>query len=309
MLMVEVHNLTKVFGETTAVDGVTFDLMKGDMCGFIGPNGAGKTTTIKIVASLLPPTSGSVFIGGRRLWPDGNRSQIAHSIGYMPDQFGVYENMKVWEYLEFFGLAYKIPEERRKKTAEDILLLTDLIDVYDEFVLNLSRGMQQRLSLSRVLLHDPEVLLLDEPASGLDPQARIEMRALLSELREMGKTILISSHILTELATVCNKVCIVQSGQMVFSGTSEELQEQVMPGQVYLIAVEGKLEKAAQMLKLDEKVESVETEDDHLRVSLKNPFPGEGYLSAILQKGGMHITLYQPQETSLEDAYMKLLEE
>lgn len=308
MLMVETHNLTKEYGATRAVDGLTFSLEQGDLCGFIGPNGAGKTTTIKMLATLIPPTSGSIFIAGECLWPGGRRERIAHRIGYMPDQFGVYENMKVWEYLEFFGMAYKIPTDLRRESTEDILALTDLASVRDEFVLALSRGMQQRLSLARVLLHSPDLLLLDEPASGLDPQARIEMRALLGELRQMGKTILLSSHILTELATVCNKLCVIQWGKLLFAGTPENLQQRVALGRAYRVAIKGKKESLMALLRDAPGVEGIEDQGAHLRVRLNQPFPGEGYLSAILQKAGLHITLYQPEETSLEEAYLRLLQ-
>jgi ABC-2 type transport system ATP-binding protein len=309
MLMVEAINLTKTYGDLCAVDNLSFNLEQGTLCGFIGPNGAGKTTTIRMLATLVPPTLGSVHIRGQRLWPYGNRSQIAPLIGYVPDRFGVYENMRVWEYLEFFGLAYNLPAEQRAQTTEDVMALTDLFSLKDQFVLSLSRGQQQRLAVARVLLHNPDLLLLDEPASGLDPQARIELRALLSELQSMGKTILISSHILTELATICDKVCIIQSGRLVFLGTPNALQQRVSPGHAYRVAVASKADQAASLLTSSKHVQEVVQETGYLRVRLKNPFPGEGYLTAVLQKAGFHLTLYQPEETNLEDAYMKLLNE
>ena len=307
MLIVESTNLTKAYGNMRAVDNLSFGLEKGSLCGFIGPNGAGKTTTIKMLATLIPPTLGSVHIKGQRLWPYGNRSQIAPLIGYVPDRFGVYENMRVWEYLEFFGLAYNLSAEERERTTEDVMALTDLYHMRDEFVLSLSRGQQQRLAVARVLLHNPELLLLDEPASGLDPQARIELRALLSELQSMGKTILISSHILTELATICDTLCIIQSGRLVFLGTPDQLQQRVASGRAYLVSVGAKHEQAATILKKAKHVQEVTLEAGYLRVQLREPFPGEGYLSALLQRAGLHITRYQPEETDLEDAYMKLL--
>jgi len=230
-------------------------------------------------------------------------------LGYVPDQFGVYENMRVWEYLEFFGLAYNIPNEERKQTTESILALTDLYDLGDQFVLSLSRGQQQRLAIARVLMHNPQILLLDEPASGLDPQARIELRELLIELQSMGKTILISSHILTELATMCDDLIIIQSGKLVFNGSPAALRDRVAAGRSYRIRVARDMEKAASHLKQSEHVSSVEPENGDLRVRLKDPFPGEGYVSAVLQRAGLHLTLYQPEEPNLEDAYMRLLEE
>jgi ABC-2 type transport system ATP-binding protein len=309
MPIIETHNLTKVYGDYKAVDALKVTIEKGRLCGFIGPNGAGKTTTIKMLATLIPPTIGSVHIGGHLLWPSGKRSLVARMLGYVPDQFGVYENMRVWEYLEFFGLAYNIPNEERKQTTESILALTDLYDLGDQFVLSLSRGQQQRLAIARVLMHNPQILLLDEPASGLDPQARIELRELLIELQSMGKTILISSHILTELATMCDDLIIIQSGKLVFNGSPAALRDRVAAGRSYRIRVARDMEKAASHLKQSEHVSSVEPENGDLRVRLKDPFPGEGYVSAVLQRAGLHLTLYQPEEPNLEDAYMRLLEE
>jgi len=307
-LMIEARNLTKAYGETKAVDNLTLQVPEGTLCGFIGPNGAGKTTTIRILASLIPPTQGSVHIGGQRLWPYGKRSQITRFIGYVPDQFGVYENMKVWEYLEFFGMAYDLSPEERARTIEDVMALTDLYELNEQFVLSLSRGQQQRLALARVLLHNPALLLLDEPASGLDPQARIELRELLSELQSMGKTVFISSHILTELATICDMLCIIDVGKLVFNGSPSQLREKVQPGRTYRISVAKKLREAAAIVQRSEGVEEVLEADGYFRARLKEPFPGEGFLSAILQKAGFHLTLYQPEDPSLEEAYMKLID-
>ena len=307
-LMIEARNLTKTYGNTKAVDNMTLQVPEGALCGFIGPNGAGKTTTIRILASLIPPTQGSVHIGGRRLWPYGQRSQITRVIGYVPDQFGVYENMKVWEYLEFFGMAYDLSPEERAQTIEDVMALTDLYELNEQFVLSLSRGQQQRLALARVLLHNPALLLLDEPASGLDPQARIELRELLTELQSMGKTVFISSHILTELATICDMLCIIDVGKLVFNGSPSQLREKVLPGRTYRISVAKKLREAAAIVERSERVDEVVEADGYFRARLKEPFPGEGFLSAILQKAGFHLTLYQPEEPSLEEAYMKLID-
>ena len=308
MPIIETHNLTKLYGDHKAVDALSVTIDQGRLCGFIGPNGAGKTTTIKMLATLIPPTIGSVHIGGHLLWPSGKRSLVARMLGYVPDQFGVYENMRVWEYLEFFGLAYNIPNEERKQTTESILALTDLYDLGDQFVLSLSRD-QQRLAIARVLMHNPQIMLLDEPASGLDPQARIELRELLVELQSMGKTILISSHILTELATMCDDLIIIQSGRLVFNGSPAELRDRVAAGRSYRIRVAKGIEKAASHLKHSEHVSSVEQENGELRVRFKDPFPGEGFASALLQRAGMHLTLYQPEEPNLEEAYMRLLDE
>src|SRR5215468_8333104 len=223
--MIETINLTKRYGELVALDSLNLSIEAGDCFGFIGPNGAGKTTTIKILATLLKPSSGQAQIGGLTIGYQ-NR-QIRPLIGYVPDFMGAYEDMVVTEYLEFFAAAYNIHGQQRKKVVHDVLELTDLTYKATAEVNSLSRGMQQRLSIARVLLHDPKVLLMDEPASGLDPRARIEIRELLKELKRMGKTILISSHILHELAELCTRIGIIETGQMVAQGSVNEIYRQL----------------------------------------------------------------------------------
>jgi len=208
--MIEIKGLTKSYKSLVALKNLNLTIEEGDLFGFIGPNGAGKTTTLKILATLLQPDRGDAWIDGWSVKKHG--SMVRRAIGYMPDFFGIYDEMKVTEYLDFFGAAYGLGTEERKQVVNDVLELTDLVYKKDDLVQSLSRGMQQRLGLARVLIHDPKVLLLDEPASGLDPRARIEVKALLSELREMGKTIIISSHILSELNELCNKVGIIEKG-------------------------------------------------------------------------------------------------
>ena len=216
--MIETHDLTKMYGDLYALNRLTLTLNQGDVYGFIGPNGAGKTTTMRILATLLNPTWGEATVCGYSIY--NGAKDIRRAIGYMPDFFGVYDDMKVIEYLEFFAAAYRIKGPARKKICEEVLELVDLTYKRDALVTSLSRGMTQRLGLARVLLHDPQVLLLDEPASGLDPRARIEIRALLKELRSMGKTIMVSSHILPELADICNKIGIIEQGVLLINGAS-----------------------------------------------------------------------------------------
>src|SRR5438034_8797168 len=199
-----------------AIQAIELDLAPGDLFGFIGPNGAGKTTTMKILATLLDPTYGEAYVCGHSIYRDPK--EIRRLVGYMPDFFGVYDDMKVIEYLEFFAAAYRINGPQRRRKCDQVLELVDLGYKRDALVTSLSRGMTQRLGLARVLLHDPQVLLLDEPASGLDPRPRIEMRGLLKELRNMGKTIMVSSHILPELADICNKIGIIEQGVLKFNG-------------------------------------------------------------------------------------------
>src|SRR5688572_32997022 len=213
--MIETRDLTKSYGELFAIRDINLELSKGDVFGFIGPNGAGKTTTMRILATLLNPTWGEAYVCGYSIYT--KPKEIRRVIGYMPDFFGVYDDMKVIEYLEFFAAAYRIKGEARRKICNEVLELVDLGYKREAFVTSLSRGMTQRLGLARVLLHDPQVLLLDEPASGLDPRARIEIRGLLKELRNMGKTIMVSSHILPELADICNKIGIIEKGVLEYN--------------------------------------------------------------------------------------------
>src|SRR5438477_2113707 len=223
--MIETRDLTKMYGDLYALNRLSIKVERGDVYGFIGPNGAGKTTTMRILATLLNPTWGEATVCGYSIY--NGAKEIRRLIGYMPDAFGVYDDMRVIEYLEFFAAAYRINGPARRKVAEQALETVDLGFKRDELCTSLSRGMIQRLGLARVLLHDPAVLLLDEPASGLDPRARIEMRGLLRRLRETGKTILVSSHILPELGEVCNKIGIIEQGKLLVAADVAELTHRV----------------------------------------------------------------------------------
>src|SRR6187549_3935379 len=233
--MIETNDLTKKYGDLYALERLTIKLGRGDVYGFIGPNGAGKTTTMRILATLLNPSWGEATVCGYSIYTGSK--EIRRSIGYMPDFFGVYDDMKVTEYLEFFAAAYRITGPERRKKVDQVLDLVDLQYKRDALVTSLSRGMTQRLGLARVLLHEPQVLLLDEPASGLDPRARIEMYELLKELRNMGKTILVSSHILPELAKVCNKIGIIERGKLLFDGDVESAKRQILQRTVLKVTV------------------------------------------------------------------------
>jgi ABC-2 type transport system ATP-binding protein len=246
MAMIETINLSKKYGEFVALDNLNLAINQGDCFGFIGPNGAGKTTTIKILATLLKPSSGQAMIDG--LTVGYQNRQIRPIIGYVPDFMGAYTDMVVVEYLEFFAACYGIHGPARKKVVKEVLDLTDLHYKATAEVNSLSRGMQQRLSVARVLLHDPKVLLMDEPASGLDPRARVEMRELLKELKRMGKTIIISSHILPELAEMCNVVGIIERGQLLFAGSVSEAVKRAKMGQVVQVAVTARWQAAAELL-------------------------------------------------------------
>src|SRR5215210_5564598 len=233
--MIECRDLTKKYGELFAVDRLSLKLEPGDVYGFIGPNGSGKTTTMRMLATLLNPSWGEATVCGYSIYTGSK--EIRRAIGFMPDFFGVYDDMKVTEYLEFFAAAYRIQGPARRKKVDEVLELVDLTYKRDALVTSLSRGMTQRLGLARVLLHEPQVLLLDEPASGLDPRARIEMRKLIKRLRDMGKTIMLSSHILPELADMCNKIGIIERGQLLFNGDVESAIKQVRKHRIYYVAV------------------------------------------------------------------------
>src|SRR6188768_1359389 len=231
--MIELNNFTKVYGEFVAVSNLNLKIGAGEMFGFIGPNGAGKSTTIRFLATLLRATAGEGTVNGHSVTKDP--IGVRKSVGYMPDNFGVYDGMKVWEFLDFFAVAYQIPRSRRKAVIGDVLELLDLTHKRDDFVNGLSRGMKQRLCLAKTLVHDPPVLILDEPASGLDPRARLEVKALLKELRSMGKTILISSHILSELADCCTSIGIIERGQLLMHGPINEVYRRIRGNRIVVV--------------------------------------------------------------------------
>jgi ABC-2 type transport system ATP-binding protein len=303
--MIETRDLTKKYGELFAIKSINLKLDRGDVFGFIGPNGAGKTTTMRILATLLNPSWGEAYVGGNSIY--SKPREIRRLIGYMPDSYGVYENMKVIEYLEFFAAAYRIKGVERRKTCDRVLELVDLGYKREAFVTSLSRGMNQRLGLARVLLHDPQVLLLDEPASGLDPRARIEIRNLLKQLGGMGKTIMVSSHILPELADVCNKIGIIERGELLVNDDVATVMQRVKGQTVLLIAVKGDLDKAAVLLQQHGNVESIERTPDHnLRVTLTPGDHDPSELARLLIDSGHALTRLTEEEINLETAFMKL---
>ena len=302
--MIETHELTKMYGELYALNRLNLTLNQGDVYGFIGPNGAGKTTTMRILATLLNPSWGEATVCGYSIYTGSK--EIRRVIGYMPDFFGVYDDMKVIEYLEFFASAYRIKGAARRKICEEVLELVDLTYKRDALVTSLSRGMTQRLGLARTLLHDPQVLLLDEPASGLDPRARIEMRALLKELRSMGKTILVSSHILPELADICNKIGIIEQGCLLVNGEVTEVMRRVRTDIVLNIAVSDRATDAANMLENQPEVDNVQDKSGVLIVKLNEGVVQYGFLANRLIEQGFELTLFKEDEINLETAFMHL---
>ena len=305
MPMIQTINLTKRYGNLMALANLNLEIEQGDCFGFIGPNGAGKTTTIKVLATLLKPTWGEARIDGLSVGPV-NARQVRSVIGYVPDYFGSYEDMVVHEYLEFFAASYNIHGDKRKQVINDVLDLTDLAYKIDAEVNSLSRGMQQRLSVARVLLHDPKVLLLDEPASGLDPRARIEMRELLKELHRMGKTILISSHILLELADLCNRVGIIEQGQLKYNGTMQDIIDRARTGAVLHVSVAQGAERAAQLIRQLEGVNDVTITNSHLRVALDTDHADPARIAYKLVTEGFALTRLEEEKVNLETAFMRL---
>ena len=304
MSFVQVKRLWVAYGKFVAVHDLSFNIPQGEVFGFIGPNGAGKSSTIKVMATLLKPTLGTVCIGGVdvRNRPD----EIRRKIGYLPDFFGVYEDLSVEEYLHFFAAAYEIPVLSRRQSIRDVLELTDLDGKLEARVDDLSRGMKQRLGLARLLLHDPELLLLDEPASGLDPRARIEMRELLKELRNLGKTIIVSSHILSELGELCTRIGIIEQGKMVTEGSLQEIYAHLSMQRTVHVQISNltpeMLERIRQLPGITNAVEDV----DRISLSLdENSVSIEDLHAAICQLGA-RIHMYQPEAMDMEGAFMKL---
>lgn len=304
--MVDIQHLRKEYSNNlVAVKDLSLNLERGDIFGFIGPNGAGKTTTIKMLATLLRPTSGRAFIDGVDVTREPER--VRGIIGYMPDNFGVYDDIKVWEYLDFFAAAYKIPREKRPQIIDDVLELTDLTVKKDSYVEELSRGMKQRLCLAKTLVHDPQVLLLDEPASGLDPRARIEIKELLKELKAMGKTIIISSHILPELADFCNKIGIIEQGELIVSGDVSAIMRQITGGQLLDVRVLPEdQEHAIALLQAMPGIRSVRPTDRELKVEYTGDPDKTFEVLAALVAQGVRVRSFTEEHTDLEDIFMKV---
>jgi ABC-2 type transport system ATP-binding protein len=304
MSFVSINDLWVTYGDVHAVRGISIDIPRGEVFGFIGPNGAGKSSTIKVLATLKEPAHGSVHIDGVSV-PE-HPMEIRRRIGYMPDFFGVYEDLSVFDYLSFFAAAYQLPIRQREKTVQDVLDLTDLPNKRNAPVDSLSRGMKQRLALARVLLHDPDVLLLDEPASGLDPRARIEIRELLKALREMGKTILISSHILHELAQLCTRIGIIEAGQMVAQGSLDDIYKQLNLLQVIHAQILNVDDDMLESIRKFPGVEDIEVQSDRLAIRTHaDQLVAEDLLDAIHGMGA-RIRMFQPEAMDMETAFMKL---
>lgn len=304
--LVTVDNLWVSYGKTLAVRGLSFTIPRGEIFGFIGPNGAGKTSTIKVLATLLKPSQGKVLVNGIDVAKDPQ--SVRRKIGYMPDFFGVYDDLTAREYLHFFAAAYQIEPLKREAIVRDVLALTDLTGKTDAPVDALSRGMKQRLGLARVLLHDPDLLLLDEPASGLDPRARIEMRELLKELQTMGKTILVSSHILHELAQLCTSIGIIEAGQMAACGSLQEIYRALSLRRTVHIQLANASPDLLRKIRELPHVEGVEEHADRLAVQLREDECSVEDLLDAVHALGARIRMFQPDAMDMETAFMKLTE-
>ena len=309
--MIETQNLQKSFGAFQALRGISLQVPAGSIYGFVGPNGAGKTTTMRILTTLTRPTEGQAWVAGHSVLDD--RRAVRRSIGYMPDEFGVYEDLRVWEYLDFFAACYDIPEKERKRLVGDLLELVDLSHRREDMVDKLSKGMKQRLSLARTLAHDPQALILDEPASGLDPRARVEIRELLGELANMGKTIFFSSHILADVEDICSHIGIVEAGELIMQGSIDDLKLQLMAHREIIVTVmDSQLaESALALAKGLPQVAAAEVIAPkngraRVRVDLVGNDNDLAVLSQELFAGGIAILGFSEEEKDLEHMFMRV---
>lgn len=300
--MITLNGFGKDYGDFTAVDRIDLQIDAGETFGFIGPNGAGKSTTIRFLATLLRASRGGGEVAGCDVMADP--VGVRQAVGYMPDNFGVYDGMRVWEFLDFFAVAYRIGRTERKQIIENVLELLDLSHKRDDFVNGLSRGMKQRLCLAKTLVHDPPVLILDEPASGLDPRARVEVKVLLKELRKMGKTILISSHILTELADCCTSIGIIERGQLLMHGPIDSVYRQIRRNRIVEIQFISGDETGLSILRSSPHLRSLDTETRTIIAELETDDEGLAELMEELLKAGVRMKSFSDRDPTLEDVFM-----
>ncbi len=300
--MITLKGFGKDYGDFTAVESIDLQIEAGETFGFIGPNGAGKSTTIRFLATLLRASRGGGEVAGCDVM--GDPVGVRQAVGYMPDNFGVYDGMRVWEFLDFFAVAYRIGRTERKQIIDNVLELLDLSHKRDDFVNGLSRGMKQRLCLAKTLVHDPPVLILDEPASGLDPRARVEVKALLKELRKMGKTILISSHILTELADCCTSIGIIERGQLLMHGPIDTVYRQIRRNRHVEIQFMSGEEAGLSILRSSEALRSLDIEPNGVLAELETDDEGLAQLMEQLIREGVRLKSFNDRAPTLEDVFM-----
>lgn len=302
--MVKIEDLRKSYGKFQALDGMSLEIKKGELFGFVGPNGAGKTTTMRIMSGLLSADSGTVMVGDVNV--TSHPTKVKDKIGYMPDFFGVYDNLKAIEYMEFFASIYGIYGKSARKLCLEMMDLVNLADKENSYVDGLSRGMKQRLCLARCLIHSPELLVLDEPASGLDPRARFEMKEILRNLSDIGKTILISSHILPELAEMCTNVGIVEHGKLVVSGTVDDIMSKLNNSNPLVVKFEEGQEKVIQFLKENPAIENISTRGEKVYIGFQGNSIEEGRLLSEMIGHGAVISSYGREEGNLESLFMQI---
>ncbi|TCZ73558.1 ABC transporter ATP-binding protein [Paenibacillus albiflavus] len=302
--MIEIKNLTKTYGSFTALQSLDMQVDKGTVFGFVGPNGAGKSTTMSILATLLLPTSGTARVGGYEVTQ--HPKEVRKLIGYMPDFFGVYDQFKTVEYLHFYGASYGIPRAERDKLIPQLLELVNLTDKADFYVDTLSRGMKQRLCLARSLVHDPELLILDEPASGLDPRARIEMREILKELKAMGKTIIISSHILPELAEMVDEIGVIEHGQLIAKGRVQDIQNQIKANRILHVRLMERSEEATEFLRDEQHVSMVLHDAQGVHIHFSGNDEEQVHLLRKLMDKGYPVISFNEAQTNLEDVFLEI---
>jgi ABC-2 type transport system ATP-binding protein len=300
--MIELIDFGKDYGDFTAVERLNLKIDAGEMYGFIGPNGAGKSTTIRFLATLLKASRGEGIVNGHSVTREP--MAVRQCVGYMPDNFGVYDGMKVWEFLDFFAVTYRIGRSQRKKVITDVLELLDLGHKRDDFVNGLSRGMKQRLCLAKTLIHDPPVLILDEPTSGLDPRARVEIKALFKELRRMGKTILISSHILTELADCCTSIGIIERGQLLMHGPIDEVYRRIRGNRVVEIKFANGMDLGLSIIRSSPYLRDLRVSDHSATLELATDDQGVADLLGQLVAQGVGVRSFAEKEPTLEDVFM-----
>ena len=304
--MLKIRNLTKRYGRHTALDSLDLQIDRGEIFGFVGPNGAGKTTTMKIMAGLLKADAGEIYIDDIKLFEDYNR--LKEVIGYMPDFFGVYDNLQVMEYLEFYASAYGMETRQARRLGGHLLEMVHLEGKEECYVDELSRGMKQRLCLTRALIHDPQFLILDEPASGLDPRSRFEFKEILKELRDNGKTIIISSHILMELAEMCTSIGIIERGKMILQGSIEDILETVDTSNPLIIRAYDQVDTAVLLLKREEKIESLTIRGNSIFASFSGNREEEARLLKTLIDNGVLVQSFSREQGSLESLFLKITE-
>jgi ABC-2 type transport system ATP-binding protein len=300
--MIELIDFGKDYGDFTAVERLNLQIGQGELFGFIGPNGAGKSTSIRFLATLLKASRGEGIVNGYSVTRDP--MNVRRSVGYMPDNFGVYDGMKVWEFLDFFAVAYGIPRSKRKQVIGDVLELLDLTHKRDDFVNGLSRGMKQRLCLAKTLVHDPPVLILDEPSSGLDPRARLEVKALLKELRKMGKTILISSHILSELADTCTSIGIIERGQLLMHGPIADVYRRIRGNRIIEVKFVDNMDIGLSVIRSSPHCRDVQVEDHRATVELATDDKGVAELLNQLIAQRVQLRSFADKDPTLEDVFM-----